>query len=86
MPVDQPVFATRHLDTIDLRRKADWIRQDADDLARYAALLVSLPTWETEAEEAIEKALAAIHDALDKVSGVDAIIKRKREQANKVPA
>lgn len=82
---DEAVFVTRSVCLSDIARKAEWVKHDAADLVSYAKCLVSLPTWDTEAEDAVTTALAAVHDALGKLADVDAIMKAKRETANKVP-
>ena len=62
------ILTTKHISLEAIERKAIWIKADADDLVRYVNLLVSLPDYETKAEEAVTQAAAATHEALRKIN------------------
>ena len=62
------ILTTKSISLDAIERKAIWIKADADDLVRYVNLLVSLPDYETKAEEAVTQAAAATHEALRKIN------------------
>ena len=62
------ILTLKSIDLESITRKAEWVKADADDLARYVNLLVSLPDYETKAEEAVTQAAAATHEALRKIN------------------
>ena len=64
----EAILSTKHISLENISRKAQWIKADAEDLAHYCNLLVSLPNYETRAEEAVISAAAATHEALRKIN------------------
>ena len=65
-----------------IERKANWIKADADDLARYVNLLVALPDYDTKAEEAVMSAVAAIREAQERTTEAWHNIIKLRSKAN----
>ncbi len=61
-----------------IERKANWLRGDAEDVTRYVRLLTHLPTYETNAEDAVQKAEAALSDALASICRARAELQSKR--------
>ena len=64
----EAILSTKHISLDNIERKAIFIKADAEDLAYYCNLLVSLPNYETRAEEAVISAAAATHEALRKIN------------------
>ena len=66
--MNEAILTIQSISLESIARKAEWVKQDADDLVRYVNLLVSLPDYETKAEEAVTQAAAATHEALRKIN------------------
>ena len=64
----EAILSTKHISLQNIEQKAQWIKADAEDLAYYVNLLVSLPDYETRAEEAVTSAAAATHEAMRKIN------------------
>lgn len=50
---DEASFVVKSICLDDIERKADWCKHDAEDMLRYANLLVSLPNWAADQTEAV---------------------------------
>lgn len=61
-----------------IERKADWVRRDASDLARYVRMLESLPDFDTKAEHAAKVAEVALSEALAAVKAARHELAKKR--------
>ena len=55
--------STSKISLAGIENKAVWVRDDATDLARYVRMLEDLPTYETNAEDAVNHAEMALTEA-----------------------
>lgn len=62
-----------------IEHMAGYIKNDADQLIRYCGMLVSLPSYETNAEAAVVEAIAALQEGLKKTADAYAAIRGKRK-------
>ena len=74
------IESARSIALDNIERKATAVAHDASMMALYISLLASLPEYETNAEEAVEKARKALEEALGKVTEAEAAMKSKRQQ------
>lgn len=84
--VKKVITATRFVGLGDIERKASWVRMDAEDLARYVRLVVSLPDFDTEAEDSVSNAETALTEALLAVKISKLELERKRKIPELEPA
>ena len=62
----------------NIARYSEWVRNDAESVARYVRVLQSLPEFETLAEDEIAKAETALTEALLAVKLARSELKNKR--------
>lgn len=74
----QAIASMRSICLENIKAKAEWIRNDADELQRYSVLLESLPEYTTEAELAIALAWAALERAIKRVGAAHDDLMAKR--------
>lgn len=65
----------------NIKAKAEWIKNDADELQRYSVLLSGLPEYSTEAELAVALAWAALERAIKRVGAAHDELIAKRDAA-----
>lgn len=70
--------STSKISLTGIENKAVWVRDDAIDLARYVRMLEDLPTYETNAEDAVNRAETSLTEALLVVKLAKVELSKKR--------
>ena len=74
----QAIASMRAICLENIKDKADWIKNDAEQLQRYSVLLAELPEYSTEAELAVALAWAALERAIKRVGAAHDDLMAKR--------